>query len=88
MTGVQTCALPILRHQGLNLVQIVPVPGGKVIKTDNGLIEFQQVLQQIGADEAGHAGDQPGLGVIKQIFSERLVLRRCVVTHMKGTTNG
>jgi hypothetical protein len=35
----------------------VPVPGGKVIKTDNGLIEFQQVLQQIRSNEAGYTGD-------------------------------
>jgi hypothetical protein len=37
----------------LYFIQIVLVPGRKVIETDNGLIEFQQLLQQVGADEAG-----------------------------------
>jgi len=42
-----------LSHQRLYFIQIVLVPGRKVIETDNGLIEFQQLLQQVGADEAG-----------------------------------
>ena len=43
--------------QGLDFIQVALVTGGKVIQTDHTLIEFEQGLQQVAADEAGHAGD-------------------------------
>ena len=55
---------PLLCCDGvLNFVQVVLVTGGKVVQADNGLVEAQQGFQQVGADEAGHAGDQPGFGI-------------------------
>ncbi len=45
---------------GLNLVEILLVAGGKVVETDHVLVELQQGFDQIAADEAGAAGDQPG----------------------------
>ena len=35
--------------------------GRKIVQPHHPLIELQQRLQQIGADEAGDAGDQPDL---------------------------
>lgn len=49
--------------QGLDLIQVVLVAGGEVVEPDDGLVELEQGFQQVGADEAGHAGDEPGFGV-------------------------
>ncbi len=37
--------------------------GGEVVEPDDGLVELEQGFQQVGADEAGDAGDEPGFGV-------------------------
>ena len=41
--------------------------GGEIVEADDALIELEQGFEQVAADEAGYAGDEP---------SERLVLRR------------
>ena len=46
-------------HQGLDLFQISLVTSGKVIQTDNLLIQFQKRFKQIGTNEPGNARDQP-----------------------------
>ena len=45
----------------LHLIQVALATGGKIIQADHALIELEQRLQQIGADETGHAGDKPGV---------------------------
>ena len=47
----------------LDFVQVVLVAGGEVVQADDGLVEAQQGFQQVGADKAGHAGDEPGFGI-------------------------
>ena len=37
--------------------------GGEVVETDNMLVELQQGFDQVAADEAGDAGDEPGFGL-------------------------
>ena len=44
----------------LHLIEVALIAGRKIIQPDDPLIELEQRLQQIGADEAGDAGDQPG----------------------------
>ena len=55
---------PLVGGDGvLNFVQVVLVAGGEVVQADDSLVKAQQGFQQVGADEAGHAGDQPGFGI-------------------------
>nr|GEU28556.1 hypothetical protein [Tanacetum cinerariifolium] len=42
-----------------HLLQVVPVAGQEIVEPHHALPQFQQRLQQVGADEAGRAGDQP-----------------------------
>ncbi|MNR64573.1 hypothetical protein D3C85_1872620 [compost metagenome] len=54
-------ALPLFSgNKGLNLVEVTLVTGGEVIQPDYTLAELKQGLQQVGADKAGHACDEPG----------------------------
>ena len=46
----------------LDFVQVVLVAGGEVVQADDGLIQLQEGFQQVGADEACYAGDEPGFG--------------------------
>lgn len=46
----------------LDFIQVVLVAGGEVVQTDDGLVKAQQGFEQIGADEARHAGDEPSFG--------------------------
>jgi hypothetical protein len=48
------------RHRFLDLLQVVAMAGGEVVQAHHLLIQLEQGLQQVAADEAGHAGDQPG----------------------------
>jgi hypothetical protein len=59
--------------QGLDFVQVALVAGGEVVQADDALVEFEQGLQQVGADEAGHAGDEPGAGGLGQVGQELFV---------------
>ncbi len=43
----------------LHLIQIALVASGKIIQAHDALIEFEQRLQEIGADETGYTGDEP-----------------------------
>ena len=56
------------RHAAFDLLEIPAVPGGEIIETDHLLVEFQQRLQKIAANEAGGPGNQPpsrGLGKVR-----------------------
>ena len=46
-------------HPCFNLIQVVLMAGGKVVQPDNALIELQQGLQQVAADESCHSRHQP-----------------------------
>lgn len=51
-------ALPLFRcDQALHFVQVVAVAGGEVVQADDGLVQLEQGFKEIGADEAGYAGD-------------------------------
>lgn len=59
--------------QALHLIQVVLVAGGEVIQPHHPLVELQQGFQQVGADKAGHPGDQPGFGGGLQLVQGLLV---------------
>ena len=61
------------RHEGLDGVQIAVVAGGKVVQADHVLVELQQGLQQVAAQEAGHAGDEPAAGLRAQLGLQAVV---------------
>jgi len=50
-------------NEGFDLVEVFLVPGGEVVQPDDLLVEFKQGFQQVGADKACYAGDQPGGGL-------------------------
>ena len=55
--------LPAIRAGGgLNLNQIAGMAGGQIIQPDHLLIQAQQRFQQVGANKARDAGDDPELG--------------------------
>ena len=51
-------------HQGLHFVQVALVAGGKVVQANHALAELEQGFEQVAANEAGHAGDQPGVRLL------------------------
>lgn len=53
-------------YQRLNFVQIALVACGKVVQPYHALIEFEQGLQQVAADETRHASDEPGFWIFAQ----------------------
>lgn len=57
----------VLAYVFPHLIQVVLVAGGEVVQADHGLAQAQQGFQKVGADKAGHAGDQPGFGVGFQV---------------------
>jgi len=48
-------------------------------ETGHALIQLQQRFQQVRADEAGHAGDQPGAGLFWELLPELGQGRHAVV---------
>ena len=50
------------RNQAFHFVQVVLVAGGEVVQAGHALVELEQGLQQVAANETGHACNQPGLG--------------------------
>ena len=59
---VELQARPLRGEDGaLDVVQVAPVAGREVIQADHALIQPQELLEQVRADKASHAGDQPAL---------------------------
>src|SRR5690606_7044439 len=56
-----------------HLVQVLLVAGGEVVQADHALVELEQGFEQVGADEAGDAGDQPGFRAGPEIFLKLFV---------------
>ena len=50
------------RHQLLHHVEVVLVSGEEIVEAHDALAVGEQGLQQVGADEPGHAGDEPRVG--------------------------
>src|SRR5665811_455887 len=55
---VEVCPL-LVRDEGLNFVEVALVSGGEVVQTDHALVELEQGFEQVAADEASDAGDEP-----------------------------
>ncbi len=53
--------------QGLHFIQVALVAGGKVVEAHHALVELEQGLQQVAANETRRAGDEPGFGVLAQL---------------------
>lgn len=48
--------------KGLHFIEVALVAGGKVVQAHHALIQLEQGFEQVAANEAGHAGDEPGAG--------------------------
>ena len=57
-------------HQGFHHVQVLLVTGEEVVQTHHGLPHLEQMFQQVGADETGNAGHQPGGGFGTHFFAQ------------------
>ena len=58
----ETKARPLRRtDERADFVEVAPMPGGEIVEADDALIELEKRLKQVRADEAGDAGDEPGL---------------------------
>lgn len=64
---------PLGTDQALHLVEVALVAGGEVVQPDHALVELKQGFEQVGADEAGYAGDEPGLRVLGEVEAELVV---------------
>ncbi len=63
----------LLGHQALHLLQIGRVAGQKIIQTRHLLAIAEQRFQQVGADKASHARDQPVIAVFAQVADGLLI---------------
>lgn len=63
------------RDEAHDLIQVALVAGGEVVEADDPLIELEKGLEQVGPDEAGYAGDEPGLRVLGEVEAEFFVAR-------------
>ena len=70
------------RHAAFNLLEILSVPGGEIVETDYVLVEFQQSLQKIAANEAGGPGNQPLPGGVGEVRAQLLIARHSL--HMRN----
>ena len=71
-------AAPLLRsHKTLHFLQVVAKAGGEVVQAHHALIQLQQRFQQVGADEAGNAGHQPGARIGRQLLQQAFVGGHC-----------
>ena len=61
------------RQCGLHRLQVVPVAGGEVVQAHHGLIEREQRLDEMAADEAGCTGDEPRAGGSGELFLKIIV---------------
>ena len=57
-------------HQGFHHVQVLLVTGEEVVQTHHGLPHLEQMFQQVGTDETGNAGHQPGGGFGTHFFAQ------------------
>jgi hypothetical protein len=56
---------PLFRRDGgADLVEIFGVAGGEIIEADDALVRFEEGFEEIGANKAGDACDQPEFVVV------------------------
>ena len=62
-------------HQGQFRVgfEVIAPAGGKVVEADDLLAQLEQGFEQVAADEAGNAGDQPFFGCFWQLTAQVFV---------------
>ena len=53
--------------QALHFVKVALVPGGKVVQPHHALVERKQSFEQVAANEARNASDQPSFGALAQL---------------------
>jgi len=59
--------------KSLHFVEVALVAGGEIIQAHHALVELEQGFQQVAANEACHAGDEPGMGLSGQASLELVV---------------
>jgi len=75
-------AAPLMgRHAPFNFLKIRGVTGREIIKTDDVLVEFQQSLRKISADQTGGPGNEPLPGGIRKLPADLLIARQSL--HMR-----
>ena len=57
----------------LAVFQIALVAGGEVVQADYALVEFKKVFEEVGADEAGRAGNEPSFRCIKKRITKSAI---------------
>ena len=57
----------LVADRGAHLVEIAPVAGGEIVEADDRLVELEQRLDQVRADEAGAAGHEPAQRLRRQL---------------------
>lgn len=63
------------RDEAHDFIQVALVAGGEVIEANDPLVELEKRLEQVGPDEAGYAGDEPGFRVLGEVEAEFFVAR-------------
>lgn len=67
-------SLPLfICYRIVNLIQIVPVTGGKVIKPNDILVQLQKRFQDVGSDETGNACYKLDSWVFRKVFLDLFV---------------
>src|SRR5690606_6046523 len=61
-----------------HVVDVALVTGREVVEADDPLTEPQELLREVGADESGRAGDDPGPGVLREFFPDPLVFSHVI----------
>src|SRR6185437_4279268 len=64
----ETVAAPARHpHARLDLVEVPAIAGRKIVEADDALIETEQGFDEVRADEAGAAGDEPAQRTLAQL---------------------
>lgn len=61
--------------QGPHLIEVALISGGEVVQADHALVEPEQRLKQVAADEAGHPANKPGGRLLGEADLEVLIGR-------------
>src|SRR5207253_734043 len=66
----------LARHGGERLRDVPLAARGEVVEADDALVEREQMLEEVRADEACAAGQQPGLWIAAEPQAQPLLWRR------------
>ena len=73
LEATPTLGADVVFHLG----QIVPVTGREIVEADDFLVEPEECFDEVRADEAGTARDEPPLGVAHKIRGQRINASAC-----------